>query len=93
MAHRDRHYPSQLSGGQQQRVAVARAIVGEPLTLLADEPTGNLDSKNGGRVMVLLKELHDGGATICVLTTTRATRTCRNVRSTCSMASWFPRIT
>ena len=68
MAHRVRHYASQLSGGQQQRVAVARAIAGEPLTLLADEPTGNLESKNGGRVMVLLKELHDGGATICVVT-------------------------
>lgn len=68
MAHRVRHYPNQLSGGQQQRVAVARAIVGEPLILLADEPTGNLDSKNGGRVMALLKELHDGGATICMVT-------------------------
>jgi len=68
MAHRMNHYPSQLSGGQQQRVAVARAIVGRPLILLADEPTGNLDSKNGGAVMELLKELHDEGATICMVT-------------------------
>ncbi len=68
MAHRMSHYPSQLSGGQQQRVAVARAIVGKPLILLADEPTGNLDSKNGGAVMGLLKELHDEGATICMVT-------------------------
>jgi len=68
MAHRMSHYPSQLSGGQQQRVAVARAIVGKPLILLADEPTGNLDSKNGGAVIGLLKELHDEGATICMVT-------------------------
>ena len=68
MAHRIRHYPSQLSGGQQQRVAVARAIVGKPLILLADEPTGNLDSKNGHAVMDLLHELHDDGATICMVT-------------------------
>jgi len=68
MAHRMGHYPSQLSGGQQQRVAVARAIVGRPLILLADEPTGNLDSKNGNAVMDLLRELHDEGATICMVT-------------------------
>ena len=68
MAHRMKHYPSQLSGGQQQRVAVARAIGGQPLILLADEPTGNLDSKNGEAVMDLLKELHRGGATICMVT-------------------------
>ncbi len=68
MAHRMSHYPSQLSGGQQQRVAVARAIVGKPLILLADEPTGNLDSKNGTAVMSLMKELHAEGATICMVT-------------------------
>jgi putative ABC transport system ATP-binding protein len=68
MAHRLRHYPSQLSGGQQQRVAVARALVGKPSILLADEPTGNLDSKNGEAVMSLLADLHDEGATICMVT-------------------------
>jgi putative ABC transport system ATP-binding protein len=68
MAHRMKHYPSQLSGGQQQRVAVARALVGDPLILMADEPTGNLDSKNGEAVMELLRELHRGGATICMVT-------------------------
>lgn len=68
MVHRNRHYPAQLSGGQQQRVAVARAIAGEPSILLADEPTGNLDSRNGEAVMELLKELHRGGATICMVT-------------------------
>ena len=68
MAHRAKHLPSQLSGGQQQRVAVARAIVGQPLILMADEPTDNLDSKNGEAVMDLLKELHAGGATICMVT-------------------------
>jgi putative ABC transport system ATP-binding protein len=68
MAHRMRHYPAQLSGGQQQRVAVARALGGSPSILLADEPTGNLDSKNGEAVMRLMKELHDEGATICMVT-------------------------
>jgi len=68
MAHRAKHLPSQLSGGQQQRVAVARALVGDPLILLADEPTGNLDSKNGEAVMALLQDLHRGGATICMVT-------------------------
>src|ERR1700739_873244 len=68
MAHRVRHYPSQLSGGQQQRVAVARALVGDPLILMADEPTGNLDSKNGEAVMELLRDLHRNGATICMVT-------------------------
>jgi putative ABC transport system ATP-binding protein len=68
MAHRAKHLPSQLSGGQQQRVAVARAVGGQPSILLADEPTGNLDSKNGEAVMELLRELHKGGATICMVT-------------------------
>lgn len=68
MAHRMKHYPAQLSGGQQQRVAVARALAGDPSILLADEPTGNLDSVNGEAVMDLLTELHKGGATICMVT-------------------------
>ena len=68
MSHRVKHYPSQLSGGQQQRVAVARALGGDPAVLLADEPTGNLDSANGEQVMDLLRELHRGGATICMVT-------------------------
>ena len=68
MGHRVKHYPSQLSGGQQQRVAVARALGGDPAILLADEPTGNLDSTNGEAVMELLRDLHRGGATICMVT-------------------------
>jgi len=68
MTHRMKHYPSQLSGGQQQRVAVARALCGEPAILLADEPTGNVDSRNGEAVMELLRELNRQGATICMVT-------------------------
>lgn len=68
MSNRAKHYPPQLSGGQQQRVAVARAVAGEPAILLADEPTGNLDSSNGEAVMDLLQQLHQGGATICMVT-------------------------
>ncbi len=68
MAHRAKHLPSQLSGGQQQRVAVARALGGDPAVLLADEPTGNLDSRNGEAVMELMRELHRGGATLCMVT-------------------------
>jgi len=68
MSNRVNHYPPQLSGGQQQRVAVARAVAGDPAILLADEPTGNLDSSNGEAVMALLQQLHQGGATICMVT-------------------------
>jgi putative ABC transport system ATP-binding protein len=68
MTHRTKHYPAQLSGGQQQRVAVARAVATDPSVLLADEPTGNLDSKSGEAVMALLRDLHRGGATICMVT-------------------------
>jgi putative ABC transport system ATP-binding protein len=68
MSHRGRHMPAQLSGGQQQRVAVARAVAGDPSVILADEPTGNLDSKNGDAVMGLLRELHAAGSTIAMVT-------------------------
>ena len=68
LSHRAKHYPQQLSGGQQQRVAIARAVIGKPKLILADEPTGNLDSKNGKEVMELLSQLHDEGSTIVMVT-------------------------
>jgi putative ABC transport system ATP-binding protein len=84
MSHRARHMPAQLSGGQQQRVAVARAVAGEPLLLLADEPTGNLDSESGEQVMKLIEELHVSGATVCMVThdTRYLQRTQRSVHLT-----------
>src|SRR5207248_2032374 len=92
MAHRLRHYPSQLSGGQQQRVAVARALVGDPLILMADEPTGNLDSKNGEAVMELLRDLHRNGATFAWSRTTSATPTLLSAPSTFSTAALSRRL-
>ena len=91
MAHRVRHYPSQLSGGQQQRVAVARALGGRPSILLADEPTGNLDSRNGEAVMELLQKLHADGATICMVTHDRDSPHTPSVKSTSSTAKWLPK--
>jgi putative ABC transport system ATP-binding protein len=84
MTHRMRHYPSQLSGGQQQRVAVARALAGQPSILLADEPTGNLDSHNGQAAMDLLHSVHKEGATICMVTHDPRYAGLQIVRFTCS---------
>ncbi len=93
MAHRVNHYPSQLSGGQQQRVAVARALAGNPTILLADEPTGNLDSKNGEAVMDMLRKLHADGATICMVThDTALTRISPSAACSSSMAASCSRI-
>ncbi len=88
MAHRVKHYPSQLSGGQQQRVAVARALGGKPSILLADEPTGNLDSKNGEAVMELLSGLHKEGAPSAWSRTIRDSPPTRIARSICSTVGW-----
>src|SRR5207249_2030141 len=86
MAHRIRHYPSQLSGGQQQRVAVARALAGHPSILLADEPTGNLDSRNGEAVMELLQNLHVKARRSAWFRTIRALQNTRNAKSISSTA-------
>ena len=91
MSHRVNHHPAQLSGGQQQRVAVARALAGKPAILLADEPTGNLDSRNGEAVMNLLRELHREGATICMVTHDPRYADYADRKSSCSTAGWWTR--